>query len=156
MLLAAAVLYIPANLLPVMTIVSFGASQPATILTGVRDLAGAGMWPVAVLVFVASITIPMVKLISLSFLLISVQLGSRWRPRDRTRLYRMIDGIGRWSMIDVFMISILVALIQMAQIATIEPGVGAICFAAVVVITMLATASFDPRLIWDCLEDDDD
>ena len=115
------------------------------------------MWPIAVLiVFVASITIPMLKLVSLSFLLISVQLRSRWRPRDRTRLYHMIDGIGRWSMIDVFMISILVALIQMAQIATIEPGVGAICFAAVVIITMLATASFDPRLIWDCLENDDD
>ncbi|MEM7223347.1 MAG: paraquat-inducible protein A [Pseudomonadota bacterium] len=156
LLIAAAVLYVPANLFPVMTIISFGASQPATILTGVKELAAAGMWPIAVLVFVASITIPMLKLVSLSFLLISVQLRSQWRPRDRTRLYHMIEGIGRWSMIDVFMISILVALIQLAQIATVEPGVGAVCFATVVILTMLATSAFDPRLIWDCLESDDD
>lgn len=156
LLIAAAVLYLPANLLPVMTVISFGASQPATILEGVQDLAKAGMWPIAAIVFVASITIPMLKLVSLSFLLISVHLRSQWRPRDRTRLYRMIQGIGRWSMIDVFMISILVALIQLARIATIEPGFGAVCFAAVVILTMLATESFDPRLIWDRLEDDND
>ena len=156
LLFAAALLYIPANSFPVMTVISFGASQPTTILAGVKELAAAGMWPIAALVFVASITIPMLKLVSLSYLLISVQLKSQWRPRDRTRLYHMIEGIGRWSMIDVFMISILVALIQMAQIATIEPGVGAICFAAVVILTMLATSAFDPRLIWDCLERDDD
>ena len=156
LMLAAAVLYIPANVFPVMTIVSLGASQPATILAGVQDLLSAGMWPIAAVVFVASIMIPMLKLVSLLFLLISVHVRSQWRPRDRTRLYRMIEGIGRWSMIDVFMISILVALIQMARIATIEPGIGAVCFAAVVVLTMLATATFDPRLIWDRLEDDHD
>ena len=156
LLLAAYVLYIPANLLPVMTVVSFGKREADTILSGVQALIASGNWPIAVLVFLASITIPMAKLIALTFLLISVHLKSRWRPRDRTLLYRSIEAIGRWSMIDIFMISILVALITLKNIATIEAGLGAICFAAVVIITIFAAMSFDPRLIWDALEEGHD
>ena len=156
LLLAAYVLYVPANLLPVMTVVSFGKGEADTILSGVQALIASGNWPIAVLVFLASITIPMAKLIALTFLLISVHLKSRWRPRDRTLLYRSIEAIGRWSMIDIFMISILVALITLKNIATIQAGLGAICFAAVVIITIFAAMSFDPRLIWDALEEGHD
>ncbi len=92
----------------------------------------------------------------MTYLLISVQRKSRWRPRDRTVLYRITEAVGRWSMIDVFMISILVALVKLGAIATIEPGAGAMAFAAVVVVTMFAAMSFDPRLIWDALENSDE
>lgn len=153
LVLAAYILYVPANLLPVMTVVSFGKAESDTILSGVKALIASGNWPIAALVFLASITIPVAKLISLTFLLISVHFKSRWRPKDRTRLYRAIEVIGRWSMIDIFMISILVALITLKNIATIQAGIGAICFAAVVIITIFAAMSFDPRLIWDALEE---
>jgi len=149
LVLTAVILYLPANLLPVMTVTSFGRGEPDTILSGVTALIEAGMWPVALLVFFASITVPVLKLTGLSFLLISVQRRSAWRPRDRTLLYRIIESVGRWSMVDIFMISILVALVDLEAIATIEPGAGAIAFAAVVIITMVASMSFDPRLIWD-------
>jgi paraquat-inducible protein A len=149
---AAVILYVPANLLPVMTVTSFGRGHPDTILSGVEALIGAGMWPVALLVFFASITVPVLKLIGLTFLSVSVQRRSSWRPRDRTLLYRIIESVGRWSMVDIFMISILVALVNLGTIASIEPGIGAIAFAAVVIITMIASMSFDPRLIWDRLE----
>ena len=110
------------------------------------------MWPVALLVFFASITVPVLKLIGLTFLLITTQRRSRWRLRDRSLMYRIIEQVGRWSMVDIFMISILVALVNLGTLATIEPGAGAICFAAVVIITMFASMSFDPRLIWDAEE----
>ena len=149
LVLTALILYVPANLFPVMTVISFGSGEPDTILSGVEVLIESGMWPLTLLVFMASVTVPMPKLAGLSFLLISVQRRSSWRRRDRTRLYRIIEGVGRWSMIDIFMISILVALVKLGAIATIEPGVGATSFAAVVVTTMLASMAFDPRLIWD-------
>ncbi len=152
LILTAVILYVPANLLPVMTVVSFGKGEPDTILSGVQALAAVGMWPVAILVFFASITVPVLKLIGLSFLLISVQRRSAWRRRDRTVLYRIVENVGRWSMVDIFMISILTALVNLQAIATIDPGPGAIAFAAVVVITMIASYSFDPRLIWDAAE----
>ena len=155
LVVAAAILYIPANLLPVMTVVYFGRGEPDTILSGVKELIQAGMWPVALLVFFASITVPVLKLIGLTFLLITVQRRSRWRLRDRGLIYRIIEQVGRWSMVDIFMISILVALVNLGSIATIEPGAGAICFAAVVIITMFASMSFDPRLIWDAEESSD-
>jgi paraquat-inducible protein A len=155
LVLTAAILYIPANVLPVMTVIYFGRGEPDTILSGVKQLVGAGMWPVALLVFFASITVPVLKLIGLTFLLITVQRRSRWRLRDRGLMYRIIEQVGRWSMVDIFMISILVALVNLGAIATIEPGVGAICFAAVVIITMFASMSFDPRLIWDAEESSD-
>jgi paraquat-inducible protein A len=153
LVLTSVILYVPANVFPMMTVISFGKGSPDTILSGVEELIAAGMWPLALLVFFASITVPLLKLLSLSFLLISVQRRSAWRRRDRTVLYRIIEGIGRWSMIDIFMISILVALVRLGSIATIEPGVAAIAFAGVVVITMIAAMVFDPRLIWDAAEE---
>jgi paraquat-inducible protein A len=147
--ITAMVLYVPANVFPVMTVISFGRGAPDTILSGVKELFAAGMWPLALLVFFASITVPVLKLISLIFLLVMAQRGSRWRLRDRTLLYRIVEKIGRWSMIDIFMISILVGLVQLGSIATIEPGVGAVSFAGVVIVTMFAAMAFDPRLMWD-------
>jgi paraquat-inducible protein A len=147
--IAAIILYIPANLYPVMTVISFGKGDPSTILGGVKELFLHGMWPLALIVFFASVTVPVLKLVGLIWLLVSVQRGSTWRLRDRTALYRIVEAVGRWSMIDIFMLSILVALVRLGAIATIAPGVGAISFAAVVVLTMFAAMSFDPRLIWD-------
>ncbi|WP_342346408.1 paraquat-inducible protein A [uncultured Nitrospira sp.] len=153
LLIAAYILYIPANLLPVMTVISFGKGEADTILSGVKELIHAGMLPIALLVFFASITVPVLKLLALTYLLLSVQYKSQWRPRERTKLYRMTEVVGRWSMIDIFMISILIALVKLDAVATIEPGPGAISFAAVVILTMFAAMSFDPRLIWDSIEE---
>jgi paraquat-inducible protein A len=150
----AAVLYVPANVFPIMTVVSFGKGQADTILSGVVHLAHGGMVSLALLVFFASILVPVLKLVGISFLLWSVHRKWKWRPRDRTLLYRIIESVGRWSMIDIFMISILVALVKLGNVATIETGLGATCFAAVVVITMFASMSFDPRLIWDAAEEE--
>lgn len=145
----ATILYIPANLLPIMTVVSFGHGEPDTILSGVKALFLAGMWPLALLVFFASITVPVLKIAGLVLLLLATRRKSRWRLKDRTVLYRIIDSVGRWSMIDIFMISILVGLVRLGAVATIDTGFGAVCFAAVVVITMFAAEAFDPRLMWD-------
>jgi paraquat-inducible protein A len=145
----AVILYVPANLYPVMTVVMFGQGEPHTILGGVKELLASGMWPLALLVFFASITVPALKIFGLILLLLTTQRGSRWRLRDRTALYRIVESVGRWSMIDIFMLSILAGLVQLGAIATIEPGVGAISFCAVVIVTMFAAATFDPRLMWD-------
>ncbi|MBW2312736.1 MAG: paraquat-inducible protein A [Deltaproteobacteria bacterium] len=155
LLFTAAVLYIPANLFPIMTVISFGQGQADTILSGVIHLAHGGMISLALLVFFASVLVPVLKLSGLTFLLLSVHLRWQWRPRDRTLLYRIIESVGRWSMIDIFMISILVALVKLGNVATIETGLGATCFGAVVVITMFASMSFDPRLIWDVMEEEE-
>jgi paraquat-inducible protein A len=149
LVITALVLYVPANIFPVMTVISFGKGEADTILSGVKSLFLAGMWPLALLVFFASITVPVLKITGLMFLLITTRRGSRWRLRDRTLLYRIVETVGRWSMIDIFMLSILAGLVQLGSIATIKPGVGAVSFAAVVVITMFAAAAFDPRLMWD-------
>ena len=154
-LIAAAVFYIPANVFPIMTVVMFGRGSPDTILSGVVHLIAAGEYPIAALIFFASVFVPILKIGVLAFLLVSVRFGRRWRPRDRTALYRLTEGIGRWSMIDVFMISILVGLVQLGAVATVEAGIGATSFAAVVVLTMIAAMSFDPRLIWDAVEETD-
>ncbi len=147
--LAAIILYIPANFYPVLTVVRLGAGQPSTIFGGVKELLEIGMWPLAALVFFASVAVPVLKLIGLGILLISTHAGSGWALRDRTILYRIVDAVGRWSMIDIFMESILVALVQFGTLASVYPGPGAIAFAAVVILTMLAAQSFDPRLMWD-------
>ena len=149
LLAAAALLYIPANMLPVMTVVELGSGYPNTILSGVRELIDDGMWPLAGLVFFASILVPVLKLLILSFLMITTHRGVDSRRRQRTVLYRIVDFIGRWSMIDVFMVSILTALVQWGRFASVTPGPGVLAFCSVVVLTMLAAASFDPRLIWD-------
>jgi paraquat-inducible protein A len=154
--ITAAILYIPANLLPVMTVTSFGKGTPDTIVSGVIELLHAGMWPIALLVFFASITVPVLKLIGLVFLLISVHRRSTARLRDRTVMFRIIEGVGRWSMVDVFMIGILAALVALGNLATIAPGPGAIAFCGVVIVTILAAMAFDPRLMWDVADDKDD
>lgn len=148
-LLSAAVLYVPANLFPILTLIRFGSGHPSTILGGVQELIEYRMWPLALLVFTASIMVPVLKLVGITTLLLSTQRRAGWRLRDRTRLYRIVDAIGRWSMIDVFMLSVLVGLVRMQLLASVTPGVGAICFAGVVILTMLASLSFDPRLMWD-------
>ena len=152
LIITAVIFYIPANLLPVTVAVSFGKSKADTIISGVAYFIATGMWPIALVIFVASIMVPVLKLIILAFLLITVQRKSKWRPKDRTRLYRMTEAIGRWSMLDVFVVTILVAMVNLGSLASIQAAPGAIFFAAVVVITMLAATSFDPRLIWDAEE----
>jgi paraquat-inducible protein A len=113
------------------------------------ELIAADMWPLALIVFTASILVPMLKLVSMSWLVISAQTGSRWRLKDRTLIYRLNEMVGRWSMVDVFVVTILVALVQLGSLANILPGVGILAFACVVVLTMLAALYFDPRLMWD-------
>ena len=156
LVIAAFIFYIPANALPIMTVTSLGVAQSDTILSGVAYLIVHGMWPLALLIFFASVAVPLLKLFVLTYLLISVQIGSRWRPRDRTRLYRITEAVGRWSMVDIYVVTILVALVHLGNLASIEAQAGAVFFGAVVVITMFAAMSFDPRLIWDKLESSDD
>jgi paraquat-inducible protein A len=153
---AAAVFYIPANVLPITHTTSLGVVQSDTIMSGVIYFIHSGSWPVALVIFIASVFVPLLKLLILSFLLISVQRRWRWRPVDRARLYRITEAIGRWSMLDIYVVTILVALVHLGALATIEAGPGAIFFAAVVVVTMLAAEAFDPRLIWDNMEDVND
>ena len=149
LLATAAILYLPANIYPVMTIVRLGSGAPSTILGGVRELFDAGMWPLALLVLVASVLVPAFKLAGLVFMLVETQRGSSRWLRGRTRLHRVIEFIGRWSMIDVFMLATLVGLVRHGKIASITPGFGALCFAGVVILTMFAAIAFDPRLMWD-------
>ena len=151
-LIAATILYIPANVLPIMETGSMFGAQQDTILSGVVFLWISGAWDLALIVFIASIVVPLAKIVALAFLLVSVQLRSKWQPEQRTRLYRIVELVGRWSMLDIYVITILVALVQLKAIATIKAGPAAIAFGAVVVLTMLAAESFDPRLIWDRLE----
>jgi paraquat-inducible protein A len=154
-LVAAIVLYIPANVLPVMDTSSLFGTQKDTIMSGVVYLWVSGSWPLALLVFIASIAVPMVKILGLSYLAWSTQHGSQWLPDQRTRIYRLIELIGRWSMLDIYVITMLVALVQFKALATIMAGPAAIAFGAVVVLTMFAANMFDPRLIWDAMERDD-
>jgi paraquat-inducible protein A len=151
--IAAAICYLPANLFPVMTIRSLGNAESDTIMGGIVYMLTHGMWPLAIVIFIASFCVPLAKLVILAGLLISVHRGSRWRPVDRTRLYRITVAVGRWSMVDIFAVTILVALVHLGALATIEADLGAVFFGAVVVLTMLAAESFDPRLIWDRSEE---
>lgn len=151
LLIAAIILYIPANTLPIMTVTLWGDGQPDTILSGVVHLMDEGMWPLALVIFIASIFIPVLKLIILTGLMLSIHLKINWKPRDRTVLYRITEFVGRWSMVDVFVIGILVTLVQFGNTASVEPNIGSLSFAAVVILTMFAAHTFDPRLIWDVL-----
>ena len=153
MILAAAIFYIPANVLPITIITSFGKKQTDTIISGVMYFISTGMWPIALVIFVASVFVPLVKLFALSYLAFSVQRKSRWRPTDRTKIYRMTELVGRWSMVDVYVVTILVAMVNLGALATIEAGPAAVYFCGVVIITMFAAMSFDPRLIWDNCEE---
>jgi paraquat-inducible protein A len=147
--IAAAICYVPANLFPVMAVTSLGKTEADTIMSGVIYFIESGDWPLAVVIFTASVFVPLMKLAILFFLLVSVHRRSSWRPVERTRMYRLTEAIGRWSMVDIFVITIMVALVRLGNLATIEAAPGAVFFGAVVVITILAAESFDPRIIWD-------
>jgi paraquat-inducible protein A len=149
LVIAAAILYVPANYFPVLTIVQLGAGQPSTILGGIKELLVARQYPLAALVLFASVLVPLLKLVGLALMLIATQVGSARWLRDRTRLYHVVAFIGRWSMIDIFMESLLGALVIFGSVITIEPGIGAIAFCGVVFLTMFAAETFDPRLMWD-------
>jgi paraquat-inducible protein A len=146
-LIAAAILFVPANLLPVMTTHTLLRAHSDTILSGVVALWRDGSWPLSTLVFVASIVVPGLKILALAVLTVSTHAGSAWRRGERARLYRLIESIGRWSMLDVFVMALLAALVH-SQVAGVEIHTGARAFASVVVLTMLSSISFDPRLIW--------
>jgi paraquat-inducible protein A len=156
LLVTAALMYLPANFLPIMTVYSLGKGQPDTIMSGVIELIHYDMVPIALVVFVASILVPTFKLVGLTLLLYSVERHQPLSARQRGWMYRFIEWIGRWSMLDIFVITILVALVNFGSLASIEAGFGAVAFCSVVVLTMLAAVTFDPRLIWDNTESDSD
>jgi paraquat-inducible protein A len=149
LVIAGLVLYLPANLFPILAVVSFGQESVSTILGGVSELLTGSDWPLAIIVFTASIAVPLLKLAGLAWLLISIRIGRTRRLTDRTRLFRLIAFVGRWSSVDVFVGALLTALVALGSLATVEPRVGLVAFAGVVVLTILATECFDTRLIWD-------
>ena len=151
-LIAAYILYIPANVLPIMETSSLFGAQSDTIMSGIIYLWHSGSWDLALVVFIASIMVPLLKLIALTLLLITVQRRSTWQPLQRAKLYRIVELVGRWSMLDIYVVAILAALVQIGALATINAGPGALAFGAVVVLTMLSAMEFDPRLIWDPLQ----
>lgn len=152
LLVAAYILYLPANMMTIMETGSLISYRKDTILSGVVHLWRNGSMGIAAIVFIASIMVPLFKLLALTWLLISVRKRSKRRPVERTRLYRLVELVGRWSMLDIYVVTILAALVQMQSLATVKAGPGAIAFGAVVVLTMFAAMRFDPRLIWDPFE----
>ena len=146
---ASAIMYIPANIYPIMNTTSLGHSSPSTIIGGVVQLIQMGSWPIAAVIFIASVIVPVGKLVALTWLCLVVRRSSVLNAQSRTRLYRLTEFIGRWSMVDVFVVAILVALIRAGSLMSITPGPAALAFGSVVVLTMLAAMTFDPRLIWD-------
>lgn len=152
LLIAAYILFIPANLLPIMETGSLFGEQNDTIMSGVLYLVASGSWPLALIVFIASILVPTAKLLCLTYLLVTTQRGSATGRQQRARLYRALEFVGRWSMLDIYVVTILSVLVQLKGLANIYPMPGTLAFGAVVVLTMLATHSFDPRLIWDTSE----
>ena len=156
LIIAAAICYIPANLMPVMITTTLGSPEADTIMGGIVFLYLSGSWPLALIVLIASVVIPLAKLVALAYLLITVQRRSIGGQHERTRLYRLVEIIGRWSMLDVFVDTFVVALIQLRPLMAVVPGMGVLFFAAVVVLTMIAAESFDPRLIWDSSSEQED
>jgi len=152
-LIAAYIMYVPANVLPIMKTGSMFGAQSDTIMSGVAYLWHSGSWHLALVVFIASVLVPLAKMFCLTFLAISVQRGWTERALERTKLYRVLEFVGPWSMLDVYVVTILVALVQLKSLATIQPGPAAAAFGAVVVLTMFAAMAFDPRLLWEPKED---
>jgi paraquat-inducible protein A len=148
LVIAAAVLFVPANAFPVLVTTTFGTTESSTILGGVVLLYQSGSWVLALIVLVASVVVPLGKLAALGYLMITVQRGSLKSNHDRTRLYRLVEIIGRWSMLDVFVVAFIVALVQLDPLMSVAPGIGVMYFMIVVVLTMIAAHAFDPRLIW--------
>lgn len=151
LVVAAMAAYVPANTLPIMSTSSLFGSQTDTIMSGVVFLWRDGAWYLALIVFVASIAVPLAKMLGLVLLLLSVQLGWQERVLERARLYRALEAVGRWSMLDIFVIALLTTVVQLSALGGVKPGPGALAFGAVVVLTMAATRSFDPRLLWDAV-----
>jgi paraquat-inducible protein A len=149
LVIAAAIFYIPANLLPVLTTSTLGSVESDTIMGGVVFLYTSGSWPLALIVLVASVMVPLGKLVALSWLLIAIQRGAIRAHHDSARIYRLVHFVGRWSMLDVFVDAYIVSLVQLHPLMSVQPGSGVVFFMAVVVLTMLAAETFDPRLIWD-------
>ena len=149
----AAALLLPANVLPMMTLLQFGRGEPDTIMSGVIRLVHEGFSGIALIVFIASIVVPFGKLVALASLLLSVQQRWRMSTLRRAQLFRVLEFLGRWSMLDIFVVALMVALVHLGQVVAILPGAGAVLFGASVVATMLASASFDPRLLWDAAEE---
>ncbi|HEY0268608.1 MAG TPA: paraquat-inducible protein A [Methyloradius sp.] len=149
LLIAAVIMYLPANLMPVMITRTLLETHQDTILSGVIFFWVSGEWGLSAIVFIASFLVPLLKLVSLTLLVVMAQKQSSWRQLERARLYRMVEIIGRWSMLDVFVVSLLVGLVQIQGFAKITAGIGIVAFGTVVVLTMLASLSFDPRLTWD-------
>lgn len=148
-LAGAAVLYIPANLLPIMATASVVTGREShTILGGIVELWHGGSWDLALIVFIASIAVPILKIAALALLVVTAQRRSRWRQAERAALYRLLETVGHWSMLDVFVVVLLVGMVRFGAFASVDPAAGLLAFGAVVVLTMLASASFDPRLIW--------
>jgi paraquat-inducible protein A len=152
----AALLYVPANLLPILYTEQLGSASPGTIIGGVVFLWHHGSYPVAIVIFVASVVVPLAKIMVLYWLCWTVLRRHTANARERTVLYRVTELVGRWSMVDVFVVAILVALVQLTGLISFRPGAAAIAFAGVVVVTIVAAEKFDPRLIWDNLEDTDE
>jgi paraquat-inducible protein A len=146
--LAALVLYIPANIYPILAMSMYGTYTEATVWDGVVSLMQHGDYFIAAVVFLASIVVPLLKLIGLLFLVVSVKWSRTRRMRGRTRIYKFIELIGPWAMLDVFLVAILVALVKMGDLGRIIAGPGLLAFTAVVVLTILASQSFDPKSIW--------
>lgn len=154
LVIAATILYIPANMYSIMKYEELGTTYDSTIIAGVIDLARHGLWLVAIVVFVASVVVPVAKLLMLSYLVWSVRTKMNRAAKQRVTLYRITEFIGRWSMVDVYVVTLLTAVVQFGLIGVVEPGAALLPFAAVVVLTMLAAESFDPRLIWDHVADE--
>ena len=154
MVIAAFLFLIPANLFPIMTFTVKGSGEPSTIIDGVLMMVHHGMIPIALIVFIASICVPFLKLAGLATLLLSVQFKWKTSPRQRTTMYTLIETIGRWSMLDVFSIAVLGALVELGMLANVKAGPAGTFFCAAVVITIFAAESFDTRLIWDAGEEE--
>ena len=156
LLITACILYIPANIFPIMVTEQLGASINSTIIGGVVLLVQHGSLPIALVIFIASVIVPMAKLFALFYLAWSVERRPDYGHRQRTRLFLAAEFIGKWSMVDVFVVAILVALIHLSGLLVIKPGIATYSFAGVVLVTMFAAESFDPRLMWDRLEEKND
>jgi len=155
-LIAAIIMYIPANTLPIMKTTYFGTASADTIMSGVVYFARHGDWPIAIVIFTASVLVPLSKMMAIVYLLLSVHRRSPRRSLEKTLVYKMVEFVGRWSMVDIFVVALMAALVQIGAVVTITPDWGAIAFASVVVLTIFSAMAFDPRLIWDSLEQQND
>lgn len=156
LLISAFIMYIPANTEPIMRTVSLGQESADTILSGVIYFLSHGDWPLALVIFSASVLLPLLKMIAIAYILIMVQRGATHRKSENTRLYIIAEVMGKWSMVDVFVVALLAALIQLGALTTIEPGPAGMAFATMVILTMFAAMAFDPKLIWDQVENKND